>query len=104
MHEEATTEWADEVPGAVVTVSGKPELRSWHLTRTLTPTDRELYLGVDIGRKRDLTIAWLFEKVGGVLWSRQLVTLKGVTFDEQEKAICGLIEGSATVVPPRARA
>ena len=55
----------------------------------------ELYLGVDIGRKRDLTIAWLFEKVGGVLWSRHLMTLKGVSFDEQERAICGLIEGGA---------
>jgi len=55
--------------------------------------NRQFYLGVDIGRKRDLTIAWLFEKVGGVLWSRLLVTLKGVSFDEQEKAICGLIEG-----------
>ena len=59
-----------------------------------------MYLGVDIGRKRDLTIAWLFEKVGGVLWSRRLVTLKGVSFDEQETAICRLIEGSATGVPP----
>jgi phage FluMu gp28-like protein len=48
---------------------------------------------VDIGRKRDLTIAWLFEKVGGILWSRHLLTLKGVSFDEQEKQICGLIEG-----------
>ena len=52
----------------------------------------ELYLGVDIGRKRDLTIAWLFEKVGGILWSRQLLTLKGVSFDEQERQICNLIE------------
>jgi len=51
---------------------------------------------VDIGRKRDLTIAWLFEKVGGILWSRRLVTLKGVSFDEQEKAICNLIEGRGT--------
>jgi phage FluMu gp28-like protein len=53
-------------------------------------------MGVDIGRKRDLTIAWPFEKVGGVLWSRRLVTLKGVSFDEQEKAICALIEGRGT--------
>ncbi len=50
-------------------------------------------MGVDIGRKRDLTVAWLFEKVGDVLWSRVLMTLKGVSFDEQERAICRLIEG-----------
>ena len=62
-------------------------------TRHLTPSAHDFYLGVDIGRKRDLTIAWLFEKVGGVLWSRLLMTLKDVSFDEQEKAICRLIEG-----------
>ena len=27
-----------------------------------------------------------------MLWSRILLTLKGVTFDEQEKAICRLID------------
>ncbi len=59
----------------------------------------DFYLGVDIGRKRDLTVAWLFEKLGDVLWSRALVAMKGQTFEVQEKAICDLIEtgGSAGV-------
>jgi phage FluMu gp28-like protein len=74
VHEEATTEWA----GLGTRDSGLG-----------TP---ELYLGVDIGRKRDLTIAWLFEKVGGILWSKHLLAMKGLSFDEQEKQICGLIE------------
>jgi len=94
VHEEATTEW-NEVPGARYQVPGKPQAP--YLTpdtRHLTPSTRDLYLGVDIGRKRDLTIAWLFERVGGVLWSRTLVTMKGVSFDEQERAICRLIERS----------
>ena len=99
VHEEASTEW-NEVPGARCHVSGKPETAALTPdTRHLTPSARELYLGVDIGRKRDLTIAWLFEKVGGVLWSRQLVTLKGVSFDEQERAICRLIEEVPGVRP-----
>ena len=51
-----------------------------------------MYLGIDIGRKRDLTIAWLFERVGGILWSRTLLTMKGVTFDAQEKIIFGLLD------------
>ncbi len=93
VHEEATTEW-NEVSGARCQVSGRPEAAPLTPdTRHLTPSTRDLYLGIDIGRKRDLTIAWLFEKVGDVLWSRQLVTLKGVSFDEQERAICALIEG-----------
>jgi phage FluMu gp28-like protein len=53
---------------------------------------KELYLGIDIGRKRDLTIAWLFERAGGVLWSRALLVLRGVTFDEQEKVIFSLLD------------
>jgi phage FluMu gp28-like protein len=34
----------------------------------------------------------LFEKVGDVLWSRVLLTLKGVTFDVQEKVIFSLLD------------
>jgi len=102
VHEEATTEW-NEVSGARCQVPGKPETASLTPdTRHLTPLTRDLYVGVDIGRKHDLTIAWLFEKVGGVLWSRQLVTLKGVSFDEQEKQISRLIEGG-TATPGCAR-
>ncbi len=56
----------------------------------------DLYLGIDIGRKRDLTVAWLFEKLGDVLWSRALLALKGQTFDAQERAIDDLIIGSLT--------
>lgn len=51
----------------------------------------ELFLGIDIGRKRDLTVAWLFEKVGDVLWSRALVTLRNTTFEAQEKVIADLM-------------
>jgi phage FluMu gp28-like protein len=86
VHEEATTEWVD---GRSQVVGGEKP----HLPPTTYHLPRDFYLGVDIGRKRDLTIAWLFEKVGGVLWSRRLMTLKGLSFDEQEKAICNLIEG-----------
>ena len=93
VHEEATTEWADGQMGRWADRKTPPA----HLPTANLP---ELYLGVDIGRKRDLTIAWLFEKVGGVLWSRLLLTLKGVSFDEQEKAICRLIEGCSTGFQP----
>jgi len=86
VHEEAGTEWPGLGAGGLGLGNG----------RTQSP---ELYLGVDIGRKRDLTIAWLFEKVGGVLWSRHLLTMKGISFDEQEKAICQLIEAGAAPSP-----
>ncbi len=58
-----------------------------------SPLQGDLFLGVDIGRKRDLTVAWLFEKVGDVMWSRVLLAMKGQTFEVQERAILDLIEG-----------
>ena len=38
------------------------------------------------------TVAWLFERLGDVLWSRALIAMKGQTFDAQEKAICDLLD------------
>ena len=87
VHEEATTEWTGY--GTRDTGQGKgPGCEA-----------RDFYMGVDIGRKRDLTIAWLFEKVGGILWSRRLMVMKGMNFDQQEKHICQLIEGGAAASP-----
>ena len=44
-----------------------------------------LYLGVDIGRKRDLTCFWVLEEVSGVFFTRRLVRMQNATFDSQEK-------------------
>ena len=84
VHEEATTEWP--------AVAALYERRNDGGRRPPLQEDHELYLGVDIGRKRDLTVAWLFEKLGDVLWSRVLLVLRGVTFDEQEKIIFSLLD------------
>lgn len=42
-----------------------------------------LFLGVDIGRKRDLTVLWLWEEVGGKLVTRAVVELHVVKFRYQ---------------------
>lgn len=44
----------------------------------------ECYAGMDIGRRRDLTVIWVVEKVGDVLWTREIVSLRGVSFAEQD--------------------
>ena len=51
-----------------------------------------LYLGVDIGRTKDLTCFWLLEDAGGVLLTRKLVTMQNATFDSQEKAFYELMD------------
>ncbi len=41
------------------------------------------YVGMDIGRRRDLTVIWVSELVGDVLWTREVVRLKHSSFAEQ---------------------
>jgi len=43
-----------------------------------------LYVGVDVGREHDLTVIWVYEKVGGVFFTRKVITMQGETFDAQE--------------------
>jgi phage FluMu gp28-like protein len=42
------------------------------------------YLGWDIARRRDLSVLWVLEAVGDVLWTREVVSLKGCSFAQQQ--------------------
>lgn len=42
------------------------------------------YAGMDIGRRRDLTVLWVSELVGDVYWTREVVRLKNKSFAEQD--------------------
>lgn len=42
------------------------------------------YVGMDIGRRRDLTVIWVVEDVQGVLWTREVVSLRRASFAEQQ--------------------
>lgn len=48
---------------------------------------RELYLGVDIGRKHDLTVLWVMERLGDVLYTRHVEALKAMPKPDQEAII-----------------
>jgi phage FluMu gp28-like protein len=54
-----------------------------------------LYAGVDVGRDHDLTVIWIVEAVGDVRFTRAVVTMKGQTFDAQEKELYRWLECSA---------
>lgn len=51
-----------------------------------------LYVGVDIGRDHDLTVIWVFEKLGDVLFTRKVICLKNVPFDAQEKELYAILD------------
>lgn len=47
----------------------------------------ELYVGIDIGRRHDLTVVAVLETLGSILYLRKIEILKGMPFNEQFKVI-----------------
>jgi phage FluMu gp28-like protein len=60
-----------------------------------TTTRGPLFLGIDFGRKRDLTVAYTLEKVGDVLWTREVLVLAGLSSPAQEEILRPRIAAAA---------
>jgi len=45
------------------------------------------FVGIDIGRKHDLTVCWTLEKVGDVMWTREVLTLRNTPYHLQEELL-----------------
>ena len=52
----------------------------------------QLFMGLDIGRKKDLTVLWVVERLGDVLYTRHVETLQNMSKLDQEKVIWPWIE------------
>jgi len=48
------------------------------------------YIGVDVARRRDLWVAAVIERLGDVLWLRELVVEQGIPFSEQRAIVARL--------------
>lgn len=46
-----------------------------------------LFAGLDIGRKKDLTVLWVLELLGDVLYTRQIVELRNMSKPDQERVL-----------------
>lgn len=44
----------------------------------------DAFVGMDIGRRRDLTVIWVDELVGDILWTREVITMRRATFAAQD--------------------
>ncbi len=47
----------------------------------------EFYIGNDIAIRNDLWVAWALERVGDVLWTREIAVLKRASFYEQDRTM-----------------
>jgi phage FluMu gp28-like protein len=52
---------------------------------------RRLFAGIDIGRRKDLTVLWLFELLGDVLYTRRVVELRNMPKPAQEAVLWPII-------------
>ena len=50
------------------------------------------YVGFDVARRRDLSVLWVCEAVGDLLWTREVVCMKGATFAEQMDRLRSVME------------
>ena len=53
---------------------------------------QNLYIGVDVGRKKDLTVIWVNEKTGGRHLTRRKIEMQNETFSAQEAELWPLLE------------
>lgn len=56
-----------------------------YLLADLKTAKGALYMGIDIGRKSDLTVIWVLEKLGDTLYTRMLIELQNMRKSDQEK-------------------
>ncbi len=52
----------------------------------------ELFVGVDVARKNDLTVIWVMRRNGGLLDTVAMIELKDETFDRQEKILYDILK------------
>lgn len=50
------------------------------------------YVGVDIGRRKDLFVVWVAELVVDVLWTREIIERRGASFAEQDLLLDGVFQ------------
>jgi phage FluMu gp28-like protein len=90
--DEATAYITYEMIAAVEDDDATKEPWDWLAPRQ-AEAEPELYLGVDIGRKKDLTVLWLAEKVGDVLWTRGVKELLKAPFRVQREILFSYLGG-----------
>lgn len=52
----------------------------------------DVYIGVDIGRRHDLTVIWVLENIAGSYFTRKIIELKNTPFSTQESILWPMLE------------
>ena len=53
-----------------------------------TTSHKPLFCGIDFGRTNDPTVCWTLEKVGDILWTREVLVLQNMPNPGADRIIC----------------
>jgi len=56
------------------------------------------YVGIDVGRKQDLTVLWLLDRLGDVLWTRGVLVVERARFHLQLEALAQVLHTHQVVL------
>jgi len=56
-----------------------------------------VYLGIDFGRQNDPTVCWMLEKVGDILWTREVLVLEKMDTPSQQEILRSRIRVASRV-------
>lgn len=57
------------------------------IIKPLSEIKNDFYVGMDIGRRKDLTVIWVLEKFENILYTRAVIELEKMPFHKQEKIL-----------------
>lgn len=61
---------------------------------SMAGSSHPVYLGIDFGRTNDPTVCWTLQRVGDILWTREVLVLQSVSSPEQERILIDRIRGA----------
>ncbi len=61
------------------------------ILKSLEDTQNDLFIGVDVGRKKDLTVIWVLEKLEQILYTRSVIELAKTPFHKQEEVLSAVL-------------
>lgn len=51
----------------------------------------DCYVGIDIAARNDLFVIWVAERIGDVLWTREIIERRRISFAEQDALLAGVL-------------
>jgi len=61
------------------------------ILKPLSAIEHDFYVGVDIGRKKDLTVIWVLEKLEQICYTRMVIELAKMPFYKQEEILSEIL-------------